>query len=105
MMIYEVNLEIEKKIEKSFKDWMGIHIEDMMKTGHFKKARSWHVDPTVGADENLFQIIVHYEPHSEKALEDYMRDLAPKMRADGANRFGGQFKATRRILHLDFEIF
>ena len=33
------------------------------------------------------------------ALQAYLRDHAPRMREDGLARFGGRFRAQRRVLH------
>ena len=43
---------------------------------------------------------IRYHLDSRDALEAYLRDHAPRLRADGQARFGNRFTATRRVLEL-----
>lgn len=39
-----------------------------------------------------------YHLATAEAMDNYLANYAPKMRADGLARFSGQFTATRRIM-------
>jgi hypothetical protein len=41
---------------------------------------------------------VQYRLIDAAALEAYLRDHAPRLRADGVARFGERFRAQRRVL-------
>ena len=43
---------------------------------------------------------MRYHLESREALEQYLRDHAPRLRADGIARFGERFRATRRVMEL-----
>ncbi len=43
---------------------------------------------------------IHYHVRSMSDLQSYLDTHAERMRADGANRFGGSYRANRRILSL-----
>jgi hypothetical protein len=43
---------------------------------------------------------IHYHVQSMSDLQAYMDTHAERMRADGASRFGGSYRANRRILSL-----
>ena len=42
--------------------------------------------------------IVQYRLRDQAALDAYLRDQAPRMRAHGVERFGDRFTAGRRVL-------
>jgi hypothetical protein len=41
---------------------------------------------------------VRYRLRDRAALDDYLRDHAPRMRAEGLARFGDAFRAQRRVM-------
>lgn len=48
--------------------------------------------------ENDCEITCHYRVRDMAAMQAYLNGPAKTMRADGLNRFGTDFSATRRIL-------
>jgi hypothetical protein len=42
---------------------------------------------------------VQYRLRGADALAAYLRDHAPRLRADGIARFGERVRASRRVLH------
>lgn len=41
---------------------------------------------------------MHYVLRDAAALDAYLHEHAPRMRADGVARFGDRFRASRRVL-------
>jgi hypothetical protein len=98
MIIYEVNHDVEKEIEKEYTEWLSSHIREMLGFKGFESV-DWY---TRAADDNERKLhwSIHYHVQSMADLMDYLDTHAQKMRADGANRFGGRYQASRRILSL-----
>lgn len=95
-IIYEVNLFVERGIEADYRAWLEKHIAEILALPGFLDARSFDVEQDDGAD--TVAISVQYRLESREALDDYFRQHAPRLRADGTDRFGDRFKANRRVL-------
>jgi dipeptidyl aminopeptidase/acylaminoacyl peptidase len=63
-------------------------------------SRLYAIDVDNVADDDSIGWCVHYRLRDRAALESYLREYAPQMRAEGIARFGTQFRAERRILHM-----
>jgi hypothetical protein len=97
MILYEVNLKVQKSIEKEFSSWLEQHLEDMLALNCFTKALAF----TEEADSNeIVSFVAHYYLETREELDEYFSKYAEKMRADGLKKFADQFTATRRILSL-----
>lgn len=57
--------------------------------------------PDEGADN--FVLCCHYPLRDQAALDDYLREHVPRLRADGQARFAGKFSASRRVLALQVD--
>ena len=77
-VIYEVDLEIDSAIAAEYREWLRGHIAEMLALPGFTGARASEV--------------------MQPALDAYLREHAPRMRADGVARFGDRFRAQRRVL-------
>lgn len=96
-MVYEVNLFVERAIEAEFRDWLRLHVREILSLPGFVDARVFErEDPPAAANE--FVLCTQYALRDDQALADYLRDHAPRLRAEGVSRFGGQFRAERRVL-------
>ena len=98
MIIYEVNLNVERNIAREYQNWLEKHINDMLTFDGFEKAMFFE-----RKEESNTQIVcftTHYHISSMDQLQDYFQNHAEKMRADGIRRFGDLFKSDRRILSL-----
>lgn len=98
MIIYEVNHDVDKEIEKEYTVWLESHIQEMMGFEGFES-----IDWYKLANEDGQQMVcwsIHYHVRSMSDLQSYLDTHAERMRADGANRFGGRYRANRRILSL-----
>jgi hypothetical protein len=92
---YEVALAPDPAILKEFDLWLEGHVAEMLRLPGFESATIHPAeDPSTGRPER----VVRYRLAGRDALERYLREDAPRMRADGLDRFGDRFSATRRII-------
>jgi hypothetical protein len=92
---YEVALEPDPEILGEFEAWLEGHADEMLELPGFVGASIHKAeDPATGRPLR----VVRYQLESRKALDRYLAEFAPRMRADGLARFGDRFMATRRIV-------
>lgn len=101
-VVYEVNLDVDASIAEAFDEWLRGHVREILALDGFLGARVFEVRDPV-ASPGRACLCVQYELRDPQALEAYLRDHAPRMRADGLARFGGRFAATRRVLDVAAE--
>lgn len=96
-VIYEVNIEVDVAAHDDYRTWLGEHVAEILALPGFTGAKVFEVlDPPASAGR--VGLCVQYALKDQAALDDYLRDHAPRLRADGMARFGGRFQATRRVL-------
>lgn len=93
MIVYEVDLEVDNAIADEFDAWLERHARDMCALPGFTGASLWKVD-----DDTRVRRVARYTLIDRAALDRYLDEHAPAMRADGVRRFGTRFAATRRVL-------
>jgi hypothetical protein len=96
MIVYEVNLTVDADIADEYAAWLDSHIQEILTIDGFTAAEWFDVE----AEGEQSHWCVHYYLHDRASLERYFANHAERMRADGLNRFGGRFSASRRILAL-----
>ena len=101
MIVYEVNLALDGAIADEYRDWLAAHVAQILRLPGFVDARildviESDVEPLARAGD--IALCVHYTLRDQAALDAYLRDHAARMRADGEARFGGRFRARRRVL-------
>lgn len=96
-VVYEVSLEVDAAIEAEYLAWLRAHIDEICALPGFLGAQWLRVEEPAAA-AGRFGLCVQYRLRDRAALEDYLREHAPRLRADGVARFGGRFQASRRIL-------
>lgn len=97
MIVYEVNLLVQRKIESEYRTWLASHIREILALPGFLGAEVFErIEPATGPDE--FALCVHYQLRDDAALAIYFEQHAPRLRADGVARFGDGFRAERRVL-------
>jgi hypothetical protein len=94
-VLYEVNLDADAAIEGPFDTWLRDHIADVLQFNGFLSAEILGDDT---AAEGRIRRIVQYRLRNQAALDAYLRDHAPRMRAQGVEKFGDRFRAERRML-------
>ncbi len=97
MIVYEVNLVVQRRIEAEYRAWLAGHIGEILALPGFLGAEVFErVEPVASPDE--FALCVHYRLADAAALAEYFARHAPRLRADGVARFGDGFRADRRVL-------
>jgi hypothetical protein len=92
---YEVALEPDPEILGEFEAWLEVHADEMLALPGFTGADIHKgEDPETGAALR----IVRYELKDRAAVDRYLQEFAPRMRAEALERFGDRFRATRRIV-------
>ena len=94
---YEVTLVVQEGIAGDYEAWLHHHVAQMLALPGFVGARVWRMlEPAPAPGEVAFCCL--YTLRDRTALDAYLRDHAPRMRADGVARFGDRFRASRRVL-------
>jgi hypothetical protein len=96
VIVYEVNLRIERAIVPDFAPWLQAHVAQMLALPGFTGAELF--EEPAAADATHASWCCQYRLRDAGALERYLQEHAPRMRADGTARFGDRFSATRRVL-------
>jgi hypothetical protein len=100
MVVYEVNLEFDVAIAAAYRAWLEEHIAEMLALPGFVSAQVHEVvDPLPTAGR--LGLCVRYQVADLGALETYQREHAPRLRADGLQRFGEEGVRTRRRVLRD----
>ncbi|HMB56230.1 MAG TPA: DUF4286 family protein [Arenimonas sp.] len=97
MIVYEVNLFVRRGIEAEFRAWLDQHVREMLALPGFTGAEVMERDDPA-ATEGEVVLCSQYRLRDAAALDDYFRQHATAMRADGLARFGENFRAERRVL-------
>jgi len=98
MVVYEVNLEFDVAIAAAYREWLAAHVAEMLALPGFVSAQVHEVvDPLPTAGR--LGLCVRYQMEDHGALETYQREHAPRMRAEGLQRFGEEgVRIRRRVL-------
>ena len=99
MVLYEVNLAIDREIAAAYAAWLGSHIDEILMLDGFVSAEWWRVEPpeAAGAGDRV-RWCVQYQLRDRAALQAYFDEHAERLRGDGLTRFAGRFEASRRVL-------
>ncbi len=99
MVLYEVNLAVDRAVADAYAAWLGPHIAELLRLDGFLGAEWFAVEPEAGApDEGRARWCVQYRLRDRAALQAYFDEHAERLRGDGLARFAGRFEATRRVL-------
>ena len=97
MIVYEVNLFVRREVEAEYRAWLDAHVREIVALDGFLGAELFERrEPAAGADELV--LCTQYRLRDADALAAYLREHAPRLRADGVARFGAAFRAERRVL-------
>jgi hypothetical protein len=98
MVVYEVNLAVDAGVADAYAAWLGPHIAEILALDGFLSAE-W-LESEADEGEDRVRWCVQYRLRDREALRHYFDEHAARFRADGLERFGGRFEATRRVLAL-----
>jgi hypothetical protein len=96
VIVYEVRVAVDREVADEYRAWLEPHIRQILGIAGFEHAALYAEDD----DEGHVVWTVRYQLRDRAALESYLRDHAPQLRADGQARFGGRFTASRRVSEL-----
>ena len=97
-VIYAVSLDVDAAVIDDYLAWLQAHMRQIVALPGFTGAQLLRQDEPPAAEGRVC-LQVQYTLRDGHALSDYLRDHAPRMRADGEARFGGRFRASRQVLH------
>lgn len=96
MVVYEVSVDVDVAIRAEYLRWLEAHIAEILALRGFAGADVFEViDPE---ESGVLRICMQYRLVDETALAVYVREHAPRLRADGLARFGDAMRATRRVM-------
>lgn len=96
-ILYEVNVSLDAAIEGDYRAWLDAHVREILALPGFTGARIFDVTEPE-PDAGRITLCVQYALRDAAALNAYLRDHAPRLRAEGVARFGDRFRAQRRVL-------
>jgi hypothetical protein len=96
MVIYEVNVNVNKEIYNEYYKWLITHMDEMLKIDGFSKVEIGLVENP--AEEGKKKVRVSYTIDTYENLQKYLTQHAPKMRSAAIEIFGDKFHADRRII-------
>ncbi|HEY2347205.1 MAG TPA: DUF4286 family protein [Xanthomonadaceae bacterium] len=94
-VIYEVTVHVRREVADAYIAWLRAHVAEIVALPGFEDAEL-HALFDEAADDAGW--CVRYRLRDRVALDDYLRDHAPRLRADGIARFGDAMRAQRRVL-------
>ena len=97
MIVYEVNVFVRRQVEAAYRRWLDDHVREIVALPGFLGAQVFERREPALADEE-FAVCMQYRLRDEQALQDYLREHAPRLRAEGLALFGDNFRAERRVL-------
>lgn len=96
-VVYEVNIDLDATLRDEYLAWLRAHVDEICALPGFLGACILEVtDPAAAAGRA--SLCVQYRLSGPAALGAYLADHAPRLRAEGQERFGGHFTASRRVL-------
>ncbi len=99
-LVYEVTLDIGADAAPEFDAWLAEHVREMLALPGFRDARILTPENPDAAAASVRRV-VQYTLAGRAELDRYIAEHAPRMRADGATRFGEKLKTSRRVLDVD----
>lgn len=97
MIVYEVNLSVDRELADAYRHWLTGHVQAMLALPGFVDAQRFDVLQPAQATDRV-EFCVQYRLRDAAALDAYLATHAAAMRADGITRFGDRFSASRRVM-------
>lgn len=101
-VIYEVTLEIDPAIAVAYDTWLEGHMRRVLEQEGFESGHVYKSDDAVA--DGWQRRIVQYRVRSAADLARYLDGPAGVLRAEGSERWGDRFRASRRTLSPSSEL-
>ena len=96
MIIYNVTINIEDDAHDAWLKWMKeTHIPEVVGTGCFSSGSMFRL---LVEEQSGTSYSVQYRAPNKMAVDRYLKEFAPALRADAEKHFGGKFVAFRTLL-------
>ena len=99
MIVYEVRAVMPESLVDEYRAWLEDHIREILAIPGFRYAELHREDADQPAAAGAL-LVIRYHLEDRGALEAYLRDHAPALRADGVARFGDRVRLSRRVTEL-----
>lgn len=97
MILYNVTVAIDKRVEKEWVQWMKeTHIPEVLETRQFIDHKFFKVLHTEDPESSSYSI--QYFAESMQQIEMYLNMFAPELRQKFHLKFPNQFAAFRTLL-------
>lgn len=96
MVVYEVNSAVDADLRADYLAWLRPHVDEILALPGFTGADAFEVREPVEPGEARF--CMQFRLVDDAALQAYLRDHAPRLRAEGVARFGARMRAQRRVM-------
>jgi len=97
MILYNVTVAIDKKVEQEWLIWMkNIHIPEVMETNQFESHKIFKVLNTEDPQSTSYS--VQYFAESMKNIQMYMAAFAPELQQKSMLKWGDKQAAFRTLL-------
>jgi hypothetical protein len=98
-MLYIVHVNVLHDAREEWEPYMrDHHIDEVLDTGCFCAA--WMARDAERDTDDSVAFTMCYESLDDASFERYMRDHAPALKLDHAERFAGRVQATRELLPI-----
>lgn len=97
MIVYQVNLMVERTIALQYEGWLKAHIQEMLQFTGFKSA---NLLKKLEAHDAHIYYSVQYFIENQNHLNNYLNQHAEGMRAKALEEFSGRFTATRECFEV-----
>jgi hypothetical protein len=100
-LIYEVECQLDPDIVADYDAWLPGHVRDVLACPGFQGAGIEAPEAPAGERQRRR---VRYRVESAAALDRYLENDAPRLRAEATGRFGARMQCERRVLRPREEI-
>ena len=102
MIVYKVIIQIEKKIEKDWLNWMrDVHIPEIMDLNIFYKSQLFNI--INNKEKEFSSFCIEYFCRSEEEYNIYKKKYSKNLQIKHIEKFKGKFNGKRLILSLKNE--
>lgn len=103
MFIYNVTINVDYEVKDEWLTWMESHILDVLNTGKFVAAKLTEV--LIEEEMGGTTYSVQYSAKTKEDIQNYYKEDAQRLRADGMRKFGDKMVAFRTELRLIKEFY